>query len=233
VQRTTEQIRQIVRSDLDPDFVESVAIALAWNYRILFDRLSESYSLGSGYLNEIFNKSRGDCAVRALEQAARQHGVPFEFKRLEGNGQSKLLVKAGRLIIIQETIDSLTDHPDIADYKLALADLHGFVQQLELDLGDQPRRIRDWSGCVLGVLLHGAAGYKFTTAHKTLGSVMLGIPDAAYRQWIVRLDFHEIAMFGRGHSHQDDSAGLRTERIMQEDKVLVTPKKRNTAEGAI
>jgi hypothetical protein len=85
-----------------------------------------------------------------MKRAAVQHGVPFEFMRLECNGQSKLLLKAGRVILIQEPIDTLQDEPKVADYKIQLASVHGLICQLELDLGDRVQRIHDWSGCVLG-----------------------------------------------------------------------------------
>lgn len=222
---SVDQARQFVLHDLDPEFVETALIALAWEYDDLFTRLVGDGGLDDGYREEEFNERRGDCAVRALVRAARRHGVPFEFRRLDCNGQSKLLLKAGRVILIQEPIRSLSDHPAVADYKRDLADLHGFVRQLEFDFGDQPHRIRDWSGCVLAVLLHGSVGEKFTADHKVLGHAMLGIPDAAYQQWVLRLDLHTIAMFGTGSPERRSTQS----NAVQTDNVVVTPKKRNAS----
>ncbi len=106
---------------------------------------------------------------------------------MECSGQSKLLVKAGRVILIPESIVTLDDAPKVAaDYELALASVHGLICQLELELNDEhQRRIRDWSGCVLRVLLHGASGPDFTRQHRMLGSLMLGVTDNAYSQWVL------------------------------------------------
>lgn len=219
-----EQARNILMRDLDPDFIESIAVGLGWEYNSLYERLADDPSLIDCYRDEEFNKHRGDCAVRAIARAAKQNGIPFEFRRLDCNGQRKLLVKAGRVILVQEPILTLGDQPSTSDYKLQLADMHGFVRQLELDLGDQPNRIRDWSGCLLGVLLHGAAGRKFDREQKSLGSVMLAVPDSAYSQWVLRLDLHSIAMFGRNVPQEDD----RDPEITQGDEVVVTSKRRNS-----
>jgi hypothetical protein len=108
------------------------------------------------------------------------------------------LVKAGRVILIQEPILTLEDHPRAADYKVKLAGVHGLVCQSELDLGDRRRRVQDWSGCVLGVLLHGTVGKEFTQRDRMLGSLMFGITDASYDQWVLRVDLHQIALYGRG-----------------------------------
>lgn len=117
--------RQILLNDLDPDFVESVSIALGWEYADLFERLAGDPCLIDGLREEEFNKQRGGCAMRALARAAKQHGVPFDYQRLDSNGQHKLLVKAGRVIIIQEPILTATDHPNTADYKIRLSNVHG------------------------------------------------------------------------------------------------------------
>jgi hypothetical protein len=227
MEASVEQARNILKRDLDPDFVETFAIELGWEYSSLFEAVSADDAIDPAYKDEEFNRRRGDCAVRALVRAAKQHGVPFEFRRLGCNGQRKLLLKAGRVILIQEPTLSLSAHPSAADYKVELADMHGFVRQLELDLGDQPNRIRDWSGCVLGVVLHGPVGRKFDEEHKILGAVMLAVPDAAYRQWVLRLDLETLAMFGRDGAMNED---LESDALIQDDNVVVTPKRRNTQE---
>jgi hypothetical protein len=219
---SVEHAQKILCQDLDPEFIETISLNAAWEYSALYERLADDPNLVDDYREEEFLKRRGDCAVRALARAASQHGVPAEFRRLECNGQRKLLVKASRVLIIQEPILSLSAQPSAADYKRQLADLHGFVRQLELDLGDQPHRVRDWSGCVLAALLHGPAGRSFNREDKALGSIMLGVPDADYQQWVLRIDLHTIAMFGRNAAPQTEA----DESVAQPDNVVVTPRKR-------
>ena len=55
---------------------------------------------------------------------------------------------------------------------------------------------------------------------------MLAVPDAAYQQWIVRLDLHRIAMYGF------PTPEIIETRSAQEDHVLVTPKKREATRTA-
>jgi hypothetical protein len=220
-----ERAKQILLHDLDPNFLESLAKAIAWEYSSLYETLARDESLIDACRDELFNRRRGDCGMRALGQSARKHGVPFQFQRLSCNGQYKLLVKAGRVILIQEPA-SFSGHPSAADYKKDLAGLHGFVRQLELELGDQPGRIYDWSGSVLAVLLHGSAGRKFARDDKALGSLMLGLPDAAYQQWIMRIDLLTVAMFGRAEGVAIDEGIAR--ETLQKDNVVVTPKRRNS-----
>ncbi|MGM4919540.1 hypothetical protein [Tardiphaga sp. 813_E8_N1_3] len=219
-----EQARQILLRDIDPDFLESFAVDLAWEYSALYDRLADDAALDDFYRDEEFSRQRGDCAVRSLARAAKQHGVPYEFHRLNCNGQRKILVKAGRVVLILEPISTLADHPSTADYKVQLADTHGFVRQLELELGDLPNRIKDWSGTILGVLLHGPSGRRFDREQKSLGAVMLAVPDAAYSKWVLRLDLQTVAMNGRNLPVEDD---IQSEPE-QDDNVVVTSKKRNS-----
>ncbi|WFU84829.1 hypothetical protein QA645_19435 [Bradyrhizobium sp. CIAT3101] len=222
-QPSIERARNILLRDLDPDFVEKIAVELGWQYDGLYEELANDSAQLDHSREEEFNRRRADCAKRAIARACQQHGIPFEERRLACNGQYKLLAKIGRVILIQEPILTLDDHPAVADYKIELSDVHGFVRQLELDLGDQPHRIRDWSGCVLAVLLHGAAGPRFSRQDKALGRAMLAIPDAAYSHWTTRLDLQTIAMFGRVLPNEAD----RDIEIAQEDHVRVTPKRRN------
>jgi len=222
-----DQARSTMLRDLDPDFVEKIAVGLGWRYNALYEELAADETLDDYSREEHFNRRRAECARRALASAAQQHGVPYEHRRLSCNGQTKLLVKAGRVILIHEPICSIDDHPAIADYKRELSDVHGFVRQLELDLGDQPNRIRDWSGCVLGVVLHGAAGPGFDRRHKSLGRTMLAVPDADYTHWVMRVDLQKIAMFGRAVPRDEPN-----KRPTQEDQVVVTPKRRNSSAEA-
>ena len=55
---------------------------------------------------------------------------------------------------------------------------------------------------------------------------MLGVPDAAYRNWTLRLDLHQIAMFGGRVA-----AASEAEQPSQRDKVVITPEKEERCEG--
>lgn len=211
----------ILRDDLDPDFIKTLAIAIGWEYAEGYRVLAADEFLSEPLKNEEFARRRGGFAIRALARSAAKHGIPFNFRRLDCNGQDKILVKAGRVIIIQESIHTLADHPHVADYKRELADVYALVRQLELELGDQPRRITDWSGCILAALLHAPAGPHFTEAHRSLGALMLAVPDTAYRNWVHRLDLHRIAMYG---FPTPEIVPANTFPI-QRDEVVVTSKK--------
>jgi hypothetical protein len=213
----------ILRDDLDPDFIKSLSIAIGWEYAEGYRALAADEYFSDSLKNEEFARRRGGFAIRALARSAIKHGIPFNFRRLDCNGQDKILVKAGRVIIIQESILTIADHPHIADYKRELADVHALVRQLELELGDQPRRITDWSGSILAALLHAPAGPSFTEAHRSLGALMLAVPDTAYRQWVVRLDLHQIAMFGFPMPERAPDVVP-----IQRDQVVVTPKKQKS-----
>jgi hypothetical protein len=215
---------QILRHDLDPDFIKSLSIAMGWEYADGYRLLEEDEYISETLKNEEFGKRRGGFAVRALAKSAKKHGIPYNFRRLDCNGQDKILVKAGRVIIIQECILATTDHPQTAEYKRELADAHGLIRQLELELADQPRRISDWSGCILAALLHAPRGPKFTEVDRSLGALMLAVPDAAYRNWIVRLDLHRVAMYG----FAPPDATRAEQPPTQRDNVTVTPKKRDS-----
>ncbi len=222
------QTNDIVRNDIDPDFLKSFSISMGWAYSDLYEELAaDQEAFGDSYCLEEFARRRGACAVRALLRAAKLHGIPHEFRYLGCNGQHKLLVKVGRVILIQEPILTLEDDPRTSEYKRELADSHGLIRQLELELGDRPFKGRDWSGCVLGVMLHGAAGPHFNAEHRALGALMLAVPDAAYRNWVLRLDLHSMAT--EGHGFEPESTTTAAEH--QQDEVRVTLKRRNVSRG--
>lgn len=220
----SSRIAEIVKHDIDPDFLRSLSVATGWEYEHCFDDIAENEDLSDPLKSEEFSKRRSNLAVKAMIFAAKKHGIPFDFKRIECNGQEKLLLKIGRVILIQEPILTLADHPRAADYKVELANASGLIRQLELELGDQPQRIYDWSGCVLAVLLHAPAGPRFQRSHRSLGALMLAVPDAHYANWVMRLDLRRIAMFGY-------PTGDHEAKPVQEDRVIVTPKNRNVATG--
>lgn len=214
----------ILRDDLDPDFIKSLSIAIGWEYAEGYRTLAADEFLSEPLKNEEFGRRRGGFAIRAMAKSAAKHSIPYNFRRLDCNGQDKILIKAGRVIVIQESILTITDHPHIADYKRELADVHALVRQLELELGDQPKRITDWSGCILAVLLHAPAGPNFTEAHRSLGALMLAVPDTAYLSWVLRLDLHRIAMYG----FPTPEAMPSETTPIQRDNVIVTPKKQKS-----
>jgi hypothetical protein len=218
-----EQIDEVVRNDIDPDFLKTLCILMGWAYADLHKELC-SLGLDEAFAQEAFARRRGDEAVKALLRAAKQHGIPYEFRYLSCNGQSKLILKVGRVVMMQEPILTLADEPRVSEYKRELADSHGLIRQLELDLGDRPVRNSDWSGCVLAVMLHGAAGPRFTREHKALGALMLAVPDASYSNWVLRLDLHTMAIDGRGLEAGDHEAAAE---LPQVDNVRVTLKRRN------
>lgn len=212
--------QEILCQDLDPAFVESLAILAVWEYYDLFERIAAIPGLSDQYRSELFSRHRADRIVSALVRAALKHGIPYGFRRLECNGQRKLLVKASRVILIQEPMSALTDGPHGSDFKRELAEAGSAVQQLELDLGDQPNRVLDWSGCVLAVVQHGVGGPAFTLDDKMLGGLFIAVPDASYQMWVIRLDIHRFGMWGLKH----ENANIDANAAVQEDKVIVTPK---------
>lgn len=218
----------IVQNDLDPEFLETVLVRLPWEYERLYEELTSDRELDEDSKIHEYNRRRGLCATEALIFACKKHGVPFEHIRLECNGQFKLLVRMGRIIIMQETIEAFGDPLKVADYKIRIASTSSMVRQLEFDFGDGRFRSNDWSGCILAVLLHKPAGTDFTSAHRKLGGVALGIPDAAYTHWTRRFDLLEIAMFGRKGADWLSGKEVETAPDLQGDNVVVRPKKKNT-----
>ena len=217
-----EKLKGIVTNDVDRDFLEALCIAVGWEYHGLYETLAADAALTDDVRDEEFGRRRGFCVAKALGATAARFRVPVERRRLDCNGQRKTIAQAGRVLIVQEPISGLAERPRVADYKVRLAELHGTVRQLELDLGDRPDPVRDWSGCVLCVLLHGPAGPRFTRAHRTLGGLFLAVPDAAYSQWVLRIDLHDLAMHGSGRSEPRELAALGG----QPDLVVVTRKSR-------
>jgi hypothetical protein len=62
---------------------------------------------------------------------------------------------------------------------------------------------------------------------------MLGMPDVAYSQWVLRVDLKEIAMYGRrGVPASTIIAAPTPKEDAQPDKVIVTRKRKNAKKGA-
>lgn len=219
-----DRAREILAHDLDADFVKMAAIELGWQYADSFNRLSSFAQHMPGLGEEEFSRQRGLIATAALTQVAKTFNVPYEMKRLVCNGQHKLIVKMGRLVIIQEPILAIGECPKIADYKQELARAYGGMQQLELDLGDRPFHLTDISNSMLCVLLHGSAGPKFNETDKRLGSLMLAVPDNQYSSWLMRIDLQKVAQLGVVQDGNDAK-----KPYIQEDRVVVTPKRKQAS----
>ncbi|MGO6677621.1 hypothetical protein [Rhizobium leguminosarum] len=217
-----DEIRDIVCNEMPPSFVESATSFTAWEYRQLYDRLAADPLLSQDQRYYEFARGRSTAISKALIRAAQKHGVPYDIKRLACNGQAKLLVKAGKIILMQEPMGSLYgDRPKAAAYKQEISSYAGVITQLELDLGDRPRQLLDWSDGILAVLLHGACGSRFGERECELGALMLAVPDARYENWIVRLDLHDLAMFG---GVRTDISAPPYDHGIQEDRVIVRRK---------
>lgn len=223
-----DDINQALLHDLDPEIIEFLAKRLAWEYDGSYERLKQDNHLTDGERQERYSDDRGACAVRAMEHTAERFGIPKEVLRLPCNGQHKVMLKIGRLILIQETMQTRFDDPQVAAYKVKLARMHGIVRQLEFDFGDGYFRPQEWSGCHLGVLLHAPVGPKFTRDHKMLGALMLGLPDALYQSWVRRIDLYEVAMYGLSGEAPPPAPSTRYDNLPQEDRVVVTLKRRNS-----
>ncbi|MBB3746989.1 hypothetical protein FHX10_006542 [Rhizobium sp. BK591] len=220
--RPGDELRDVVCNELTPSFVESMTNFAAWEYRQLYDRLAEEPLISPDQRYYEFARGRSTAISKALIRAAQKHDIPYDIKRLACNGQGKLLVKAGRVIVMQEPMDALYGgRPRAADYKQEISRHAGIITQLELDLGDRPPQLLNWSDGLLAVLLHGACGSRFGERECELGALMLAIPDADYENWIVRLDLHDLAMFGGART---DIGASKYGHSIQEDRVIVRRK---------
>ena len=208
--------------DIDPEFLATVGKTLAWEYPLLYERIANDHGIPLEIKPEAYAKQRPGCAVKALVQACKQHGVPYDFRKLSCNGQYKLLVKMGRVVIIQEPMLTNDEHPRVSEYKREMVAATGFTQQLELDLGDMKRNVRDWTGSVVAALLHAPAGPRFTIEDRSLGAFMLGVPNETYNSWLMRLDLHRVALFGfNSTTDQLSPEHNESEPAAQKDNVTV------------
>lgn len=138
----------------------------------------------------------------------------------------------GRIILIQETFSDSTGGPQTAEYKKRLADTHCLIRQLELDFGDQPKRILDWSGSVVAVLLHGADLLRLHLGTKPFGGLMLGVPNEKYDSWMLRLDLTKLAIHGADADTPQGEEILREKQPpTQEDAVRVTLRRKKKSTG--
>ncbi|WP_370201079.1 hypothetical protein [Roseibium sp.] len=221
-----DEIRKRLR-DINMDFLQGLCVAAPWQYEALSKSIMSNENLTTYEKRELFVRHQASCMNQALARCARQHGIPHEVKKLPCNGQNKILVKSGRVVIIQETLQELEQHPKAADYKMQLASSMGVIRQLELDLGDQPGRILDWQDSTLAVLLHGFAGSADSANGFMLGSMFLAVPDVDYQNWVMRFDLFDAAYNGFNPRSNDAENTLTTS---QPDNVRVYLRKQRKKE---
>lgn len=222
------RLREILGRDIDPEFLVDSAVSLAWEYDRLYDEVAQDDSVDSHHKFEAFNRRRGAQAERSLIYACKKNRVPSDYRTLESNGHKRLFVKSGRVTIMQESLLTFNAPPKPAVFKFALAEANSIIRQLELDLGDQPRRILDWGGEVFAVLLHGACGPRFTEESCKLGGLFLAVPLPDYSGWIARLSLRDMALHGsRVVEHQHI---VEEEVVIQRDCIAATLKKQYTAD---
>ncbi len=212
-----DTIRARLASDVDPKFFRALSVAITWAYQQLFEQLNENEYLDLNRRKLEFGKQRSAAVEEAIIRVCRDHGVPYEWKRLDYNGQSKLVVLCGRVLMIHEAVQLGVKGPYAADYKRSLAGTYNMTRQLELDLGDIPGKVCDWSGDVLATLLHGFAGSLWTHEQRALGSLRVAVADGSYDSWLVNQDVTELAVEGRRNS----SIGDRDKQV-QQDRTRVT-----------
>lgn len=186
-----ERLDADIRANLSKEFVEAAESRLHWEYSSSFDD-AERRGEGLVYdrpdpiektLLERHMRTRSSFGMTALTAAAFDVGADVEHLLL-ANGQRKPVVRTGCFCFIVETMHDLTHRPAFAAYKQGLARANSAIRQLELDLGDRPFHTADWSGCHLGVLLHGCRGDAFTRTGTGLSMFRMGFPSAAYDSWV-------------------------------------------------
>lgn len=216
----------IIESDLNTDWAHTVVTAAAWAYPRLYDEIKANPLIPDHLKDDEFGRRRGPAIVQCMIAACEKHQVPWDRRRLPANGQQKLLIKAGRLTIIQEPILTLGDAPRASEYKRSLAQHRGATAQLELPLGDRPERLLDFSQGLMAVVLHGPTGTSFRKDHRELGAMMLAVPNAEYTGWVKRFDLHDLAMFGSVSAEREDQSAVAE----QQDRVRVRTRQRRAVE---
>lgn len=186
-----ERLDADIRANLCKEFVEAAESRFQWEYSSSFDdaeRRGQRLSYDrpdpiAQVLLERHMRTRSSFGMAALIAAAIDVGADVEHLLLT-NGQRKPVVRIGCFCFISETIHDLGQHPVFAAYKQRLAQANSAIRQLELDLGDRPVHTADWSGCHLGVLMHGCRGDAFTRTSTGLSMLKIGFPNSAYDSWV-------------------------------------------------
>ena len=89
---TVETLLQIVKHDLDPDFVEALAVDVAWEYSTLYEQIASEPDLPDDFRLEQFSRRRGYSVAAALKRSAIVHRVLMTLFVLSvtGNKSSSL-----------------------------------------------------------------------------------------------------------------------------------------------
>lgn len=186
-----ERLDADIHSNLSKGFLEAAESRLHWEYSSTFDdaerrvggRVYDRPNSLTQIMLERHMRTRSNFGMSALTAAAFDVGADVEHLLLH-NGQRKPVARIGCFCFIAETMYDLTHKPTFATYKQRLALANTAIRQLELDLGDRPIRNADWSGCHLGVLLHGCRGDAFTQTGTGLNMFWLAFPNSAYDSWV-------------------------------------------------
>ncbi|GAA4226299.1 hypothetical protein GGQ68_004750 [Sagittula marina] len=190
-----ERLDADIRANLSKEFVEAAESRLHWEYSSSFD-IAERQGAGLVYdrpdplnqnLLERHMRTRSSFGMSALTAAALDVGADVENMLLP-NGQRKSIVRIGCFCFIAETILDLSHRPAVAAYKQRLAGTNSAIRQLEMDLGDRPVLQADWTGCHLGVLLHGCRGDAFTRTGTGLNMFRIAFPNSSYDSWVWNKD---------------------------------------------
>lgn len=198
MQSFEQRIGALLASDIDPDFLRSISIAIGWAYHENFNSVERQGGLTLGRKRQEYGRRRQSVVEDAITRVCLDKKVPYDWRRLDCNGQEKLIIKCGRVLLIHEAIVIGRKGPIVADYKAQLAGTYNVTRQLELDLGDLPGRIHDWSGDVVATILHGHVGDRFDAEHRGLGALRIAVADGSYDSWIIDVRLTELALQGRG-----------------------------------
>lgn len=190
-----ERLRADICANLSKEFIEAVESRLQWEYSSSFDDAERRGRIFEGEMPnpiaktflERHMRTRSSFGMIAMASAAADVGADVEYLLL-ANGQRKPVVRIGCFCFISESMHDLSHKPSFAVFKRGLAQANSAIRQLELDLGDRPVYTADWSGCHLGVLLHGCRGDEFTRTGTDLSMFRIGFPNAAYDSWIWNKD---------------------------------------------
>lgn len=190
-----ERLNADICANLSKEFIEAVESRLHWEYSSSFDDAERRGQVHicdrpdpiAEALLERHMRTRSSFGMIAMTTAAIDVGADVEHLLLT-NGQRKPVVRIGCFCFIAETMYDLSHKPAFAAYKQGLAQANSAIRQLELDLGDRPVYTSDWTGCHLGVLLHGCRGDAFTRTGTDLSMFRIGFPNAAYDSWIWNKD---------------------------------------------
>lgn len=221
-----EQITKLLARDLTQDFVTAFQERLDSEYSATYEELSSvPGSILSSGVSEMdalnlteARRARRANGLRALGNASKDLGVPFEVKRLACNGQQVVVSQLGQVLVISEPVDHLMAKPEHAQYKMDLAASHFAIRQLELDLGDGYRQRIDARNTVLAVIQHGMHAHTFSRRDTALSMLRVAVPDVSFNSWLWKANvLNDELAFMLDWKPEALESGPRT----QEDRVTV------------